>query len=677
MPERELSRIEQVLGPRPRLTLVISDMTVREIWVGGRAPLITIHDYDWGETDPNPAFDDEGLPFSPINWREPAWTLGLSFNPPAKETYTMAYQKLKTIPLANLKVSKLNMRHGRKKPDISDILPSIREHGLRQTLLVRQEGKHYGVVAGRRRLFALKQVAKETGIAPNVPCVVMKAGDAAAAIEASILENTARLPATEMEQYVAFGRLAEEGRAPEQIADYFGVTELTVRRVLALANLCEPIRVLYASDHLDRETIRALTLASEDQQAEWLRLYENEDERAPRGRQCRAWITGGHTITTDKALFDTADYQGQIIADLFGEQGVFADASDFWAAQSAAISDHVKRFIEAGWSDVQVMERGHYFQSWDHQKRARTKGGKVFVEVRHDGAVTFHEGYITQAEARKLEKAASGEDESSPQVKPEMSGPMAEYILRHRHKAASASLLKTPAIALRLMVAHTLVGSALWDVRGSDRPARKPATEESLAGSAAEAELEIARTRRADLFKALGLGEVRRNGDSYGLVSVFTALLALDEEEVGEVLALAMAETLEPGGTLVEAVLHVCVTDLSAYWQPDEGFFDLLRDKRVINAMVAEIASPGAAKACLTETATAQKQVLVNRIEGDGCKAKSDWCPVWMQVPPARYIDGAGSPPADAWNRVAALFEPPEESDEMQSVGSTPDDLAA
>jgi ParB family chromosome partitioning protein len=645
------------------LTLVVTDMFVREIWVEGRAPLIAIHDYDWGDTDPDPAFDDEGFAFSPINWRGPAWTLGLSLHPPAKETFTMANQKLKTIPLADLKVSKLNMRHGRKKPDISDILPSIRKHGLRQTLLVRQEGKHYGVVAGRRRLFALKQIAKETGIAPNVPCVVMQAGDDAAAIEASIVENAARLPATEMEQYVAFGKLADKGRAPADIAEYFGVTELTVRRVLALANLSEPIRTLYANDQLDRETIRALTLATPDQQTEWLRLYESEDERAPRGRQCRAWITGGHTITTDKALFDTADYQGQIIADLFGEQGVFADASDFWAAQSAAIADHVKCFTEAGWKDVIVMERGHYFQSWDHQKRARTKGGKVFVEIRHDGAVTFHDGFVTQADARKLEKASSGEDQSSAQAKPEMSGPMAEYILRHRHKAASASLLKTPAIALRLMVAHALVGSALWDVRGSDRPARKPATEESLAGSAAEAELEIARNRRADLFKALGLGEVRRNGDSYGLVSVFTALLALDDEELGEVLALAMAETLEPGGPVVEAVLHVCVTDLSAYWQPDDAFFDLLRDKRVINAMVAEIASPDAAKACLTETGNAQKEIIINRITGNGCKANSDWRSGWMQVPPSRILAGAASPSVDAWEKVARLFESdPEEA---------------
>ena len=29
----------------------------------------------------------------------------------------------------------------------------------------------------------------------------------------------------------------------------------------------------------------------------------------------------------------------------------------------------------------------------------------------------------------------------------------------------------------------------------------------------------------------------------------------------------------------------------------------------------------------------------------------------WMQVPLTRLVDGAGSPPADAWTRIASLFE--------------------
>ncbi|CAN0437942.1 unnamed protein product, partial [Scytosiphon promiscuus] len=268
----------------------------------------------------------------------------------------MAQPILKSIPLSDLRMSTLNMRPSRKEPDVSDILPSIRESGIRQTLLVRKEGDHYGVVAGRRRYFALKEIEKETGETQHVPCAIMSEEDAASAIAASVIENVGRLPASEMEQYTAFKRLHDEGRAVDEIAAFFGVTELLVRRVLALASLSDPIRKLYAEDEIDRETIRALTLATPDQQAEWLRLYESEDERAPRGRNCKAWITGGAFITTDKALFDIADYEGQITADLFGEQGVFNDPDAFWKAQSAAIAQRIEAYIAEGWKDVVCLE---------------------------------------------------------------------------------------------------------------------------------------------------------------------------------------------------------------------------------------------------------------------------------------------------------------------------------
>ena len=571
----------------------------------------------------------------------------------------MAQTDLKHIPLDQLRISKLNMRHGRRKPDVSDILPSIRESGLRQTLLVRREGKYYGVIAGRRRFFALREIAKETGETPLVPCAIMTEKDAASAIAASVIENVGRLPATEMEQYEAFKRLHDEGKAVEDIGAFFGVTELLVRRVLALASLAEPIRKLYAEDELDRETIRALTLATPDQQTEWLRLFESETDRAPMGRSCKAWITGGTTITTDKALFDLDAYEGQVTADLFGEHGVFADADQFWQAQSAAIAERIEAYKEDGWSDVICLERGAYFHRWDHVQCAKEDGGKVFIEIRHDGTTTFHEGQISSVEARKRERAAKGESDAvAAAIRPEMSGPLAEYILLHRHAAAQASLATSPAIALRLMVAHAMAGSALWDVRPFELRARKDETQASVEGSTSVAALVEATAQADALFKALNVSPaLRRNGDDYRLCELFSALLAMSDEEVLTVLASVMARTLEAGNGIVEAVLHVCGTNLPKAWKPDEVFFDLTKDKRAINAMIADIATSSLADSCRTDTGKAQKQVLANRIAGEGCKANPDWRPGWMQVPPTRLVEGAGSPPADAWTRVAGVFE--------------------
>ncbi len=161
--------------------------------------------------------------------------------------------ELAAIPLEQLKVSALNMRAGRKAPPLDDILPSIRERGVLVPLLVRPNGKEneFEIVAGRRRFLASSAVAKERGESPALPCHILAAGDDAAAVEASILENTARLEPDEMQEFEAFKKLNDKGKSVEEIARVFGVTELTVKRRLALANLIPAIRKAYADDEID------------------------------------------------------------------------------------------------------------------------------------------------------------------------------------------------------------------------------------------------------------------------------------------------------------------------------------------------------------------------------------------------------------------------------------------
>jgi ParB family chromosome partitioning protein len=486
----------------------------------------------------------------------------------------------------------------------------------------------------------------------------MAEGDSASAIEASIIENVARLPATEIERYTAFRKLHNESRTVEEIAGFFGVTELNVRRVLALAALGAPIRKLYAEDEIDRESVRALTLATPAQQADWLKLWNSETERAPMGRACRAWITGGSAITTDKALFDLAGYTGAVTADLFGETAVFADAAAFWQAQGAVIVERVEGYRQRGWTDVILMERGAYFQRWDYAQTTKKQGGKVIVEQRHDGTVTFHEGWLKAADVRKARTAAMGSEAASePDTRPEMSGPMADYIGLHRHAIAQAGLIRNPAIALRLMAAHALCGSSLWNVRLHSPGAVKEATLASVEGGSAAAELVTAREGVETLFEVLGAPVPRRSGDAYHLCEMFAALLAMSDAEVMQVMALAMAKTLESGGPAVEAVLHACDTDPAGFWKPDEAFFDLLRDKRVITAFIADAVSPEAAREAGDATAKTQKAQLAEALVARDTSVNSTWMPGWMQVPPTRQIESAASPPADAWDRIAGLFE--------------------
>jgi ParB family chromosome partitioning protein len=300
--------------------------------------------------------------------------------------------RLEFIALDKLAIAGTNMRHGRKSPDVSDLLPTTRKRGVLQTLLVRPEGApgRYEIVAGRRRWHAARIVAEERRAAAEgegkecaepldaLPCAILDESDDAGAVEASLIENLARLDADEVTQWETFTRLVREGRGIEDIALTFGMPELMVRRVLALGNLLPRVRALYASDRIDRATVRHLTLASKSQQKAWLALVDDPKAHAPTGQQLKAWLFGGSSIPVKHALFDVEASGLAIVSDLFGDDRYFADAEAFWTAQNAAIEARCAAFIETGWSDVVVVPPSQHFAAWEHEKTSRRKGGRVY-----------------------------------------------------------------------------------------------------------------------------------------------------------------------------------------------------------------------------------------------------------------------------------------------------------
>ncbi len=570
--------------------------------------------------------------------------------------------KLKNIALSALSISSLNMRAKDKNPEISDILPSIRENGVHQTLLVRPEGDGFGVVAGRRRYYALMKIAEETGKKLKAPCGVLDSDDDAVAIEASIIENMARLPATELEQFAAFKKLKITGRTVPEIANHFGVTELKVKRILALANLKPAILKMYDDGAIDVPAIRLLTMASKSKQAQWLKLAKDEEQDTPRGHWLKTWIMGDEQISTKTALFDLKDYKGAILTDLFGEQEYFADPDMFWTLQNAKIAEAIAEYEADGWQ-TELMERGQRFNSWAYAKRPIESGGKVFIAVGNDGEVETHLGYLTNEDAKKIKAILTGEDEfdskKAPTQKPEMSGPLKEYVTLHRHSAIRAELLKHPLVAMRLTVAHMLVGSYRWSVESQGTKSRKESTAISVAGSHGAT---IFEAERNAIYELVGLEQFDSpysprkrlaNGD---LTTVFARLLELDDATVMRVMAFAMVESLQADEPVVEALTYAFPVDLAAMWEPDEAFFEILRDKKVINAMVKDIAGKGTADSCLTDTGKAQKQIILNRIAGHGAEATPEWRPKWMQIPATHYFDKATCPPSKSDAAVSKVM---------------------
>uniref|UniRef100_UPI000A8D3FD8 ParB/RepB/Spo0J family partition protein n=1 Tax=Novosphingobium naphthalenivorans TaxID=273168 RepID=UPI000A8D3FD8 len=340
--------------------------------------------------------------------------------------------KLQFIALSKLCVSKANMRYSKKAPDVSDILPTVRARGVIQPLIVRpladgplageagHAPDHFEIVAGSRRFHAARLVAGERCAAappdaepdPDadmLPCAVLDAGDDAAAIEASLIENIARLAPDDVSQWECFTRLVKEGRGIEHIAATFGLPELAVKRVLALGNLLPRIRDLYRREEIDAATVRHLTLASKSQQKAWLALFDDADAYAPSGYQLKAWLFGGQSIPARHALFDPEASGLATVADLFGEDQYFTDPQAFWRAQNAAIEERRAAYIEAGWADAVVIGPEAHFHSWEYEKAPRRKGGRVYIDLRANGEAVFHEGYLSRKEAARLARASGGE----------------------------------------------------------------------------------------------------------------------------------------------------------------------------------------------------------------------------------------------------------------------------
>ncbi len=576
--------------------------------------------------------------------------------------------ELKHIELARLSVSDLNMRGTRKACDIANILPSVRARGVLVPLIVRElvaggvqdaaSGEHapaYEILAGKRRYHAALTVAEEGGGIEDLPCAVLEAGDDAAALEASLIENIARLDPDEMTRCETFVRLLREGRSIEDVAYTFGLTALQVKRTLALGNLVSRLRNLYRAEKIDPVSLRHLTMASKSRQREWLVLFDDPAAYAPTGSALKAWLFGGASIPVSEALFDVEAYTGEIVADLFGIERYFGCAESFWAAQMAAVEARAEDLREQGWSEVVVMGRGETFHSWEHEHVSKSKGGRVYIAIGHRGDVAMHEGFLTTKEARRLER---GETIERP-LRPEVSSTVNAYIDLHRHAAVRAKLADDPGLSLRLVVAHVIAGSPLWHVRIEDQRAPNDAVTDSVEGCVSEAAFDAKRRQVLAMLRCDAEGQAVTGSDpnGSGICGLLLRLIALGDAEVMAVLALVMGETLGVGTSLVDLLGQHMGVDMATVWQADDALLEAVRDREVMGHILAEVAGETVAAENAKATTKIQRTIIRDCLAGEHGRTKVEgWVPRWMVFPATTYTSRGGVGSVQRSEQIAVLM---------------------
>ena len=298
------------------------------------------------------------------------------------------------VPLSRL-VLRPTGRNVRKTPRMSipELAASIHRVGLLQNLIVipASDGEHYEVVAGGRRLAALKLLAKKHRIAKNwqVPCLRVADGTARTA---SLTENVQREAMHPADQFEAFAALVAEGRPIEDIAADFSVTPLVVQRRLKLANVSPRLMADYRADAVTLDQLMALSITDDPAAQEaafydaptWQRSPHNLRERLTE-REIDAYR---HPLVRFVGLDTYEQAGGGVRRDLFaeGDAGVYlTDAALLERLAQDRLGGIAAEVKTEGWAWVDIAPAATYadlqaFQRAPREQREPNKREALRIE---------------------------------------------------------------------------------------------------------------------------------------------------------------------------------------------------------------------------------------------------------------------------------------------------------
>ncbi len=276
---------------------------------------------------------------------------------------------IENIPLNRLQVSPINVR---KTPtqSIADLIASIRSVGLLNPLTVNpgDDGIYY-VVAGSRRLAALKEVFEPD---QAVPCTVLDASETDV-FEASLAENVVREAMHPADQFDAFKKMLDAGYPVDDVAARFGVTSLMVRQRMKLANVSPKVLAEYRAGNATLEQIQALAISDDHTRQEEVWFDGNDWSRRP--EMLRRNLTENELGTDDYRVefvgLEAYEAAGGVVTrDLFGEDTFVADVALLDRLATEKLADWGERIKAEGWAWVEVRTS----MEWDERRQFESVG---------------------------------------------------------------------------------------------------------------------------------------------------------------------------------------------------------------------------------------------------------------------------------------------------------------
>lgn len=148
------------------------------------------------------------------------------------------------LDLNNVKPCSTQPRTIFEENSLNELAESIRENGILQPIIVRQNGDKYEIIAGERRWRASKIAEKKT-----IPAIIKNLDDHKAFL-ISIIENLQRAELSPIEEAEIYNRLMNEKYTHDQIASIVNKSRSHISNISRLLNLSPDVKSMISENLL-------------------------------------------------------------------------------------------------------------------------------------------------------------------------------------------------------------------------------------------------------------------------------------------------------------------------------------------------------------------------------------------------------------------------------------------
>lgn len=235
---------------------------------------------------------------------------GLSALIPEKENVVQSGESVLQIATSQIKTNKYQPRVTFDQDKLNDLMNSIKEKGVVQPVLVRKVPDGYELIAGERRLRAVKALGFE-----NIPAIVKNVADIDM-LEISLIENIQREGLNPIEEANSFQRfITDFGFTQDKIAKVLGKDRSTVANIIRLLDLPKKIQDFISNNVIT--TGHAKAILSLSTESERLRVSNLVVKKGLSVRETEALVSRRRsgTVKEEKAVVrdqNILDIEGQL-----------------------------------------------------------------------------------------------------------------------------------------------------------------------------------------------------------------------------------------------------------------------------------------------------------------------------------------------------------------------------